>query len=109
MGEKGLGTDPGVVGTGAPDAGRIGGADLNADGAADRATHEDTWPPPAGVGKVSSDSGGLASKSASVTVMGSPGGSPADRRIGSPMGGAADRGTETPEPGIVQYNESALE
>ena len=73
MGEKGLGTDPGVVGAGAPDAGRVGGAvpggaiisARNVGGlenesdtmrgissptgsSADRGTGEDTWEPSAG-------------------------------------------------------------
>lgn len=65
MGEKGLGTDPGVVGAGVPDAGVIGGAVpggaiISARGAgglgsssptgstADRTMGEDTWEPSAG-------------------------------------------------------------
>ena len=159
MGEKGLGTDPGVVGTGAPDPGIGGGdassgargkaaliiknmpgggtldrqpgdpsplggpgivgtgapdpgvvaADVSTDGSADRRTAEDTWEPGAGVGETPSDAGELAGKSGTLTVSGTPGGTAVGRGIGSPMGGSADRGTETPEPGIVQYRESALD
>ncbi|MHB8459151.1 MAG: hypothetical protein ACYDAK_06100 [Candidatus Limnocylindrales bacterium] len=165
MGEKGLGTDPGVVGTGAPNPGAGGGdtssgarakgtvviknmggggtldrqpgdpsplggpgivgtgppnpgivaADLNADGAADRATGEDTWVPPAGVGEAPSEEGGLGGKAGTLTVSGTPGGTAVDRGIGSPMGGSADRGAVKTIDGleheheIVQYRESTLE
>ena len=104
MGEKGLGTDPGVVGTRTPDAGAVGGSVPEG-----KTMGHDSWDPGAGVGKAPSDAGGLAGKSASLNVSASPGGASAGRGISSPTGSSADRGAGTPDPGIVQYRESDLE
>ena len=100
MGEKGLGTDPGVVGTGVPDAGAVGGSVP-----AGKTMGHDSWDPGPGVGKVSSDSGGLAGKSASLNVSASPGGTQAGRGIGSPMGGSADRGAVKTIDGLEHESE----
>lgn len=113
---EGLGTDPGVAaadvdadgmadrGTGVPDASAVGGSVP-----AGKTMGHDSWDPGVGVGKLPSNAGGLAGKSASLTVSASPGGTSAGRGISSPTGSSADRGVETPDPGTVQYRESDLE
>ena len=77
MGEKGLGTDPGVVGTGAPDPG-IGGGDA---------------------------SSGARAKGIMIikTPTGGGTGGTLDRQPGdpSPLGGPGIVGTGAPDPGVV--------
>ena len=79
MGEKGLGTDPGVVGTGAPDPGRIGGAVPG--GAIISAARPVGLP---GSGSVE----GLEHEQETARGISSPTGSSADRGAGAPDAGA---------------------
>ncbi|MBF6606556.1 MAG: hypothetical protein IVW53_13360 [Chloroflexi bacterium] len=95
---------PGIVGTGAPNPGIVA-ADLNADGAADRTTADDTWEPGAGVGEAPSEAGGLGGKAGTLTVSGTPGGTAVGRGIGSPTGGSADRGAVKTIEGLEHEHE----